>query len=97
VCELCRDSVNSDRDPTLESLWCNGILACRDTHDITLEWMIYKMIVSYPITYLMLFVHLHIIGRIRYCLVIYGPMSRDHLCSGTQCGDCADPSEAISL
>jgi hypothetical protein len=32
--------MNSDRELTLESLWCIGILACRDTHDITLEWVI---------------------------------------------------------
>jgi hypothetical protein len=37
-------------------------------------------------------------GRIRYCLVVYiVPCLGDDLCSGTQCGDCVDPSEAISL
>jgi hypothetical protein len=30
VREVCRNSVNSDREPTLESLWCIGVLACRD-------------------------------------------------------------------
>jgi hypothetical protein len=34
VQELCWNSVNSDRDPTLESLWCIRILACRDTHEL---------------------------------------------------------------
>jgi hypothetical protein len=28
--ELCRNSVNSNREPTLESLWCNGVPACQD-------------------------------------------------------------------
>jgi hypothetical protein len=34
--------VNSDRELTLESLWCIGIPACQDTHDITSEWVIYQ-------------------------------------------------------
>jgi hypothetical protein len=42
VWELCRNSVNFDREPTLESLWCIGIPACQDTHDITSEWLIYQ-------------------------------------------------------
>jgi hypothetical protein len=32
--------VNSDRELTLEYLWCIEISACRDTHDITSEWVI---------------------------------------------------------
>jgi hypothetical protein len=37
-------------------------------------------------------------GRIRYYLVVYTvPCLGDHLCSGTQCGNCTDPSEAFSL
>jgi hypothetical protein len=42
VRELCRNSANSDRELTLESLWCIGILACRDTHDNSSEWMIHQ-------------------------------------------------------
>jgi hypothetical protein len=34
--------MNSNREPTLESLWCIGIPACRDAHNITSEWMIYN-------------------------------------------------------
>jgi hypothetical protein len=34
--------VNSNKDPTLESLWCIGIPASQDTHDITTEWMIHE-------------------------------------------------------
>jgi hypothetical protein len=37
VRKLCSNSANFNREPTLESLWCIGILACRDTYDITLE------------------------------------------------------------
>jgi hypothetical protein len=40
--KLCLNSVNSDREPTLGFLWCIRILACRDTHDITSEWVIYQ-------------------------------------------------------
>jgi hypothetical protein len=37
-------------------------------------------------------------GRTEYCLIVYMvPCLGDHLCSGTQCGDCTDPSEAFSL
>jgi hypothetical protein len=37
-------------------------------------------------------------ARIGYCLVVYTvPYLGDHLCSGTQCGDCTDPSKAFSL
>jgi hypothetical protein len=42
VRELCQNSTNSGRGLTLNSLWCIGILASRDTHDITSEWMIYQ-------------------------------------------------------
>jgi hypothetical protein len=42
VWELCRSSANSDREPTLKSLWCIGLPVCQDTHDITMEWMIYQ-------------------------------------------------------
>jgi hypothetical protein len=42
VQKLCRNSVNSDRESTLECLWCIGILACLETHDITLDRMIYQ-------------------------------------------------------
>jgi hypothetical protein len=34
--------VNFDREPTLMFLSCIGILACRDTHNLTSEWMIYQ-------------------------------------------------------
>jgi hypothetical protein len=30
VRELCQNSVNSDSEPTLESLWCIGVPACQD-------------------------------------------------------------------
>jgi hypothetical protein len=37
-------------------------------------------------------------GRIGYCFVVYiVPCLEDHLCSGTRCGDCVDPSETIFL
>jgi hypothetical protein len=37
-------------------------------------------------------------GRIGYCLVVYTVLCLgDHLCSGTQCGNYTDPSEAFSL
>jgi hypothetical protein len=37
-------------------------------------------------------------GRIRYCLVVYiVPCLRDHLCRGTQFGNCTDPSEAFPM
>jgi hypothetical protein len=50
------------------------------------------IIVSYPITSLILFVHLYIVCRIRYCLVVYTvPCLGDHLCSGTRYDDCIDP------
>jgi hypothetical protein len=42
VRKLCRNSTNSDREPTLEFLWCIRIPACWDTHDITSEWVIYQ-------------------------------------------------------
>jgi hypothetical protein len=42
VRKLYWNSVNSDRESILESLWCIGILACQDTRDITLEWVIYQ-------------------------------------------------------
>jgi hypothetical protein len=42
VRELCQNSANSDRELTLESLWCIGISAYRDTHDITSKWMMYQ-------------------------------------------------------
>jgi hypothetical protein len=32
--------VNSDREPTIESLWCIGISACLNTRDITSEWVV---------------------------------------------------------
>jgi hypothetical protein len=37
VRELCRNSVNSDTEPTLETLWCIGVLACQD-YPTTLPW-----------------------------------------------------------
>jgi hypothetical protein len=42
VQKLYHNSVNSDREPTLESLWFIEIPACWDTRDITLEWVIYQ-------------------------------------------------------
>jgi hypothetical protein len=59
VLKLCQNSVNSDREPTLDSHWCIGILACRDTHNITLEWVTLPVIVSNSFACLMLFEHLH--------------------------------------
>jgi hypothetical protein len=47
--------MDSNRESLLESLGCIGILACRYSHNDL------PIIVSYPITSLMLFVHLHII------------------------------------
>jgi hypothetical protein len=38
--KLCQNPMDSDRESLLESLRCIGIPACRDSHDITLEWMI---------------------------------------------------------
>jgi hypothetical protein len=38
----CGSSVNSDRELTLESLWCIRIPAFQDTRNITLEWVIYQ-------------------------------------------------------
>jgi hypothetical protein len=55
-------------------------------------------IVSYPITSLM-FLGIYIsYSRIGYCLVVYTvPCLGGHLCSGTQCGDSTDPSEAFPV
>jgi hypothetical protein len=37
-------------------------------------------------------------GTIGYYLVVYTVLYLgDHLCSGTQCGDCTNPSDAFSL
>jgi hypothetical protein len=76
--------VNSDREPTLESLWCIGILACQDTHCITSKWMIYQskyVIESLLLCYLCIYISY---GRIGYCLVVYiVPCLGDHLYSGT--------------
>jgi hypothetical protein len=42
VRNLYWNSSNSHREPTLEFLWCIGILAYRDTCDITSQWVIYQ-------------------------------------------------------
>jgi hypothetical protein len=34
--------VNSNRELTLESLWCIRFLACWDTRGITSEWVVYQ-------------------------------------------------------
>jgi hypothetical protein len=31
--------MNFDGEPTLESVWCIGILACHETHIITSKWV----------------------------------------------------------
>jgi hypothetical protein len=51
VRELYRNSTNSNEEPALESLWCIGIPACRDTHDITSEWVICFSYVICAFTY----------------------------------------------
>jgi hypothetical protein len=41
--KLYQNPMDSDRESLLESLKCIGILACRDSHDITSEWTICQL------------------------------------------------------
>jgi hypothetical protein len=89
VQELCRNSTNSDRGLTLESLWCVGVPACRDypttlaqngrftNHSksfIQFSYVIYAF--TYRIVELVFF-----LSCIQYC--VWGAIEY----SGTQCGD----------
>jgi hypothetical protein len=69
-------------------------------HSASIPWiwviyLSYEVIQSLILCYLRIYISY---GRIRYCLIVYMVLClRDHLYSGTQCGNSADPSEAIYL
>jgi hypothetical protein len=91
--------MDSDRESLLEYLGrsrCPSLSRSLCFHASDLGNL--PIIISYPITplcYLCIYISY---GRIRYCHVVYMvPCLGDHLCSGAKCGDCAEPSEIISL
>jgi hypothetical protein len=91
--------MDSDRESLLEYLgWSRSpdLLGSRCFHASNLGNL--PIIVSYPsllLCYLCIYIPY---GIFRYCLVVYTVLCiGDHLCSGTQCDDCTDPSKAFSL
>jgi hypothetical protein len=89
VRELCQNSVNSDREPTLESLWCIGVLACQD-YPMTLPqsgWFANHSMSFIHCSYVICAFTYHVVelvfvlSYIRSC--VWGSIEY----SGTQCGD----------
>jgi hypothetical protein len=80
--------MNSDREPTPESLWCIGILACRDTHDITSEWVIYNHSKSFIcFSYVICAFTYHIVELVFVLSYIWSLVWGSIEYSGTQCGN----------
>jgi hypothetical protein len=80
--------MNSDRELTLESLWCISIPACQDTRDITSKWVITNHTKSFirfsygicaftycivELVFVLLYIWSRVLGSIEY--------------SGTRCDD----------
>jgi hypothetical protein len=59
--EALPESYGFHEESLLESLSCIRILACQDSHGFTMDLVNLPIIVSYPITSHVLFVHLHIV------------------------------------
>jgi hypothetical protein len=79
--------MHSNRESLLESHMCIGILASRDSGFSGFPPLLLCYLCNY-ISY----------GRIGYCLVLYTVLCLgDHLCNGTQYGDCTDTSEAFPM
>jgi hypothetical protein len=78
--------MNSDRVPTLESLWCISILACQDTRDITSEWVIHSK--SFIHFSYVICAFTYRIVELVFVLSYIGPhVLRSIEYSGTPCGD----------
>jgi hypothetical protein len=89
VRKLCQNSVSSDREPTLESLWCIGILACRDTRDITSDWLTYHSKSFIRLSYGIWAFTYRIVGLVFVLSYIWSHVWGSIEYSGTRCGDCS--------
>jgi hypothetical protein len=89
VQELCQNSMNSNREPTLESLWCIGVLACRD-YPTTLPqsgWFANHSKSFIHCSYVICALTYHIVELVFVWSYIWSRVWGSIKYSGTWCGD----------